>query len=168
MSIFSILKTTAPLELARQQRFWARIIIDPTTECWIYPLRSDHYGYGRVRLKGKKEIAAHRYAYSIANNVSLDSLKNWLICHHCDTKACVNPEHLYKGTQQTNMHDIQSRNTERYKQQRSLTPEEVKQIRCLAKQGKSLYQLAIDFNVSGKMTISNIVNRKTWAWLTDD
>lgn len=63
---------------------------------WTHKLWSN--GYGKVG--GRR---AHRIIYELYSDTELEELE---ACHSCDIKACVNPEHLWKGTQLDNMHDM--------------------------------------------------------------
>lgn len=58
-------------------------------------------GYGRLRVDGKK-VLAHRASYEEFNGAITDGL---LVCHSCDTPSCINPDHLFLGTDKDNFHD---------------------------------------------------------------
>ena len=58
-------------------------------------------GYGRLRVDGKK-VLAHRASYEEFNGVITDGL---LVCHVCDTPSCINPDHLFLGTNKDNYTD---------------------------------------------------------------
>lgn len=78
------------------------------TPCIEYQGFRDRQGYGRKKINGKT-YGAHRIAYSIANNVSLDEMQGWLVRHACDNPSCVNPEHLLLGTVLDNSRDQRER-----------------------------------------------------------
>lgn len=62
-------------------------------------------GYGRFSMRGRDE-RANRVAFKIAHGCLSPDL---FICHKCDNRRCVNPDHLYQGTQKQNMMDASSR-----------------------------------------------------------
>jgi hypothetical protein len=72
-----------------------------TQGCWNWTAYKNEWGYGRSRHNGTK-VLAHRLAFELFVKKPADDL---FVCHTCDNPACINPERLYEGTHQDNVHD---------------------------------------------------------------
>lgn len=70
--------------------------------CWLWPLKHPWTGYGYLNLHGK-QYGAHRYSWKLFNGEFSEELD---VLHSCDTPNCVNPEHLFLGSQRDNMLDM--------------------------------------------------------------
>lgn len=81
-------------------QFKDRFALRQVGSCWIWT-RAKRGFYGVLNIKGKN-TSAHRYSYEIHKGPITPGMG---VLHTCDKPLCVNPDHLYLGTQQTNMRD---------------------------------------------------------------
>jgi hypothetical protein len=93
-------KTRSDLET-----FESRYIPEPMSGCWIWTGNDNGFGYGLFRI-GKRRIMAHRVAWELYCGPIPDGLQ---ANHKCDVPSCVNPNHLYLGTQAENLEDCRQR-----------------------------------------------------------
>ena len=133
------------------KRFWKHVDKQGPDECWRWTgyLKTEGYSYGVFKLKGKRH-RAHRVSWAIAHR-TWPIPEGGHICHTCDNKACVNPNHLYLGNNTTNMRD-----------KSTLTPVDIKEIRFLHKfEGYTYIDLSEKFHVA-KSTIGLICRKEHW------
>lgn len=78
---------------------------DPNSGCWLWLLQTNLSGYGVERVNYKLELA-HRRAYEGAKGAIPVGM---FVLHGCDTRSCVNPDHLRVGTHGDNMEDMKRR-----------------------------------------------------------
>lgn len=130
------------------------------TPCILHPSQPGSHGYGQVYEDGK-HWTAHRYTYTKTKGEIPPGL---LVCHTCDVKRCVNPDHLYLGTHKDNNRDTYARNRMplRYGHLAvnvaKLTKEQAKDIKYSDAPAK---ELAVKYQIN-QSQVSRIRTGKTW------
>lgn len=146
------------------KRFWAKVNRSgPTqdhmdTRCWTWEAALSRKGYGVFWANGKNYFA-HRFSHLLATGEEPE-----VVCHKCDCKSCVRPDHLYGGDRFTNAIDAAVRGRLKRGEennQSKLNPEKIRDIRERRQDGDTLVALAHEFGVSHQ-AILQIVTRKTW------
>jgi hypothetical protein len=89
----------------REERFWDKVDRKGDDDCWMWTAASrgtsSNGAYGAA-WDGRKITSAHRVSYMI--NVG-EVPEGSIVCHRCDNPLCVNPKHLFIGSQRDNMQD---------------------------------------------------------------
>lgn len=116
--------------------------VEKTESCWNWTGFLDRYGYGKFKLNNKT-FKAHRYSYQLTYGDFNESLH---VLHHCDRPCCVNPNHLFLGTNKDNVADRTAK--KRHGQtSKHLTPNEKTAILTAVEQGQPLQSIAQQFQV---------------------
>lgn len=84
------------------QRFEEKYTPEPNTGCWLWTAAGDRYGQ-IAWWDGRTLAHAHRVAWELYRGPLLAEQK---VLHRCDVTWCVNPDHLFLGTQSDNMADM--------------------------------------------------------------
>jgi len=146
------------------ERFWEKVDVRSPQECWEWTKGMDGRGYGRIS-KGQKDGEtikgkAHRVAWELTYGPIPDGM---LVCHTCDNRICVNPAHLFLGTDLDNVHDA-VRKSRRWQK---LSFESVAAIRERYKTGTvSFAQIAREYKVN-ESTIRRVIQRNTSRYRID-
>ncbi len=84
----------------------SKIEIDEESGCWVWTAGKIGSGlYPALKVDGSMK-RAHRLSYE---HFKGDIPEGYFVCHHCDNKQCVNPDHLFVGTNSDNMKDMYSK-----------------------------------------------------------
>ena len=151
------------------EQFWAYVNKDGPlhsklgTKCWLWMGHTHAKGYGKLTFFNDTR-AAHRMSWELTHGPP----GQLFVCHHCDNRKCVNPEHLFLGTTDDNMADMVSKGRGALGDRNSqlkLSESEVQSILEGITQGKSQRALAKAFNCD-KRTIKSIASGKTWRRLS--
>lgn len=162
------------------QNFWNKV--DKSGDCWVWNGGLQSGGYGHFWCKGK-DFIAHRFAWQISFG---DIPKGLCVCHKCDNRKCVNPEHLWLGTPHDNTQDMLQKgraatgekhhshlhpeNVRRGEKafKAKLTADIVREIRTLYATGNySKSELGRKFGV-GHKSIECLINFKSWRHIQDE
>lgn len=147
------------------ERFHEKYIPEPNSGCWLWAAMIDRHGYGRVWALGRLD-GSHRVSYRLHHGPIPDGLH---VCHKCDVRACVNPAHLFLGTQAENMADRNEKGRAsggsspgEAHPMAKLTNADVTMIRRIYAAGREPQAaLARQFGVS-ESVVSGIVHGRTW------
>lgn len=125
--------------------------------CWFWVGAVNSSGYANKYFNGRMETA-HRISFQLHKGPIPDGLQ---VLHKCNTRRCVNPEHLFLGTQKENLLDMAKKG----RTTSCLTEEEVHEIKALRRSGKTLQAVGTTFGIT-KQTVHNIMTGKTWGHIT--
>lgn len=144
--------------LSFEEIFDKYVVPEPMSGCWLWTGHINTYGYGYVTHKNRPAMATH-IVWALYKKGIVP--KGICLCHVCDNRICVNPDHLFLGTKGDNNKDRdrklrQAHGIRQWKAK--LNPEIVKTIRASS---SSCSELGIQYGVN-KTTISLIKRRKSW------
>ena len=154
-------------------RFWRKvdkngpIIYQALGPCWIWTARVNEHGYGTMEFKrDKKRQFVHRFSWTMHFGRLSDEI---CVLHRCDNPPCVNPDHLFLGTQTDNMSDMYKKGRQAHLYRKGMVSPNAKftytdalKIRELYSYGTSCKKLAELYKVSNSC-ITRVLANKTFT-----
>lgn len=152
-----------------EERLWDKV--DKSGNCWLWTGAVNGGGYGHISQAGRRNdrqpaIAVHRLSYELHNGPIPDGL---FVLHMCDTPRCVNPAHLFVGTQIDNMQDraMKGRNPKPMRGEDSPSSKITEKVVIAVRQRFSRGDLTQEqvgelFGIS-QTTVWRIINRISWS-----
>ena len=140
-------------------RFERNYIPEPNSGCWLWTAACDSNGRGHMRLNGRTEVAS-RIAWFLHKG-EIDA--GLYVLHRCDNGLCVNPAHLFLGTQADNVADCEAKGRGRHPYGAANGQAKLDGERALMilNDPRSLRVIARAFGVS-QTTVCNIKARRVW------
>lgn len=148
------------------KRFWSKV--KKTSHCWHWQGGKFKHGYGAFWFNGKN-VKAHRFSWEQFNGriPKGTGYHGICVCHACDNPSCVNPKHLFLGTNQDNRIDCVKKNRHNVAKGMGhygtfFKNRDIKHIRSLYEKGSDTQQNIADKYGVSRSLISMIVNRVVW------
>lgn len=164
------MNTSIALSVKDIDRFWKKVNKNGPNGCWVWKSGDNGKGYGKFYVEGSGKVPyqyAHRLSWEMANGAIPDDL--WVL-HSCDNPTCINPSHLFLGTQTDNMRDAANKGRIKggARGERNvnckLSEDAVKRIKAMIDQEVHLKDIAKKFGVSTQ-AIFLIKSGRSWAWV---
>jgi hypothetical protein len=148
-----------------ESMFWKHVTPGPIDECWEWQGYVNEQGYGQFRCGSGPLLRAHRVSYEIHHGPIPDGHH---VCHRCDNRPCVNPCHLFAGTDADNLSDMDAKGRRVNAPQlgekhgmSKMTVADVHAIRELATAGIEYREIGRRYGISGTHA-HRIATRKSW------
>lgn len=144
----------------KSQMFWSHV--DRIGDCWNWTGWKDAKGYGQIHWHGKMRLS-HRIAAFLSDMIdSVEFDGSTCVLHNCDNPACCRPEHLFVGTQQDNIADMNKKGrqvavTGNRHWCSKLSEDEFQAALRRIDSGESIRRVAMDFNVTNQSLQKRII-----------
>jgi hypothetical protein len=148
------------------ERFWSHVV--KSDGCWNWTAAKRGSGYGCIKV-ARRLISSHRFSYVLHFG---DIPVGKIVCHKCDNRMCVRPDHLFVDTPKKNAHDMcakgrHARTNGEGIANSKLTATQVERIFLLRRDDRiTVRELAELFGV-GTNAINRIVYGNGWRHVTD-
>lgn len=138
---------------------------DLNSGCWLWTGSITRHGYGSVTIGGRSTLA-HRAAFA----AFISDPGSSCVCHKCDIRSCINPDHLFLGSNADNVADRVRKGRSRGGSNRGdrhpmhrLSPDTIAVIRALGLARQCTQrQIAAEYGIT-QSHVSNILRQKRWA-----
>jgi hypothetical protein len=138
------------MSVGAKERIQAKVHMDPNSGCWLWTASLSWDGYPQIYHAGGMK-RAHRVSYEVFVGPVPEGMQ---ICHKCDTPSCVNPAHLFPGTQKENIDDCR-RKDRLYKKLNNAANQSILQM---LREGHTHKAIATAFSINPSM-VSHIKKR---------
>jgi hypothetical protein len=154
-----------------KNRFWSKVSIAGPAECWLWTSTVNNKGYGQMSVqqpdhpstRKDRPMYAHRIAWQLTHGTIPKGLN---VLHRCDVPRCVNPAHLFLGTQRDNAADMMAKKRHPGMPPSptiKLTPD---QVRAIRKDPRTHGVIASDYDLQ-RLSVWKIKHRLTWRQIPD-
>lgn len=145
--------------MRRRERFESKFIPEPTSGCWLWTGALTERGdYGKMQIGGKHE-RAHRVSWKLFRGPIPEGRH---VLHRCDVGICVNPDHLFLGTQADNNRDMFSKGRS-YDRRGTANPRaklSTNDVTAIRRDPRPQHLIATAFGV-GQSTVSRVKRRES-------
>jgi HNH endonuclease len=154
-----------------EDRFWPKVNKPDDNGCWLWCASLSHNGYGKIGGTGHR--CSPKYAHRVSWELHFGPIPDaMLVLHKCDVPRCVNPSHLFLGTDADNMADKLAKGRGNNQQgqihwRAKLTDADVVSIRRRRSSGEKCEALGREYGISNQ-AISAIARHQRWAHLKED